>query len=166
MTIEERQARITEIIARQEELDTEFRGMTFTNEARDEFEALATERVEQDNAVAELEQRRSYLEEQARQTESREGGSVFQTARPGASAATTSTTSRRSARRSRTPRRPAPNCTTARSGRSRRRRSPTAASAASTRRSTSSVSSSVTATTASSAGSSSRPASPGTGPRS
>jgi HK97 family phage major capsid protein len=83
MTIEERQARITEIIARQEELDTEFRGMTFTDEARTEFESLAEERVEQDRAVAELEQRRSYLEEQARQSENREGGSVFHTARPG-----------------------------------------------------------------------------------
>jgi HK97 family phage major capsid protein len=83
MTIEERQARLTEIRARQEELDTECAGQTFTDEQRTEFEALAAERVEQDRAIEELEQRRSYLEEQARQGENREGGSVFHTARPG-----------------------------------------------------------------------------------
>lgn len=83
MTIEERQARLTEICARQGELDTEFAGMTFTNEARDEFEALARERVEQLAAVEELEQRHAYLEDQAREAENRESG-VFHTARPGA----------------------------------------------------------------------------------
>jgi HK97 family phage major capsid protein len=68
MTIEERQARITEIRARQEELDTEFRGMTFTDDARAEFEQLAAERKEHDDAIEELEQRASYLGEQAFQT--------------------------------------------------------------------------------------------------
>jgi chromosome segregation ATPase len=92
MTIEERQARITEIIARQEELDTEFRGMTFTDEARTEFESLAEERVEQDRAVAELEQRRSYLEEQARQARTARAAASSTPPAPVRCAATTSTT--------------------------------------------------------------------------
>jgi hypothetical protein len=49
MTIEERQARITQIRARQTELDTEFRGMTFTDDARTEFEQLAEERAEHES---------------------------------------------------------------------------------------------------------------------
>jgi hypothetical protein len=65
MMVEERQARITEIIARQQELDTEFRGMTFSDDAKTEFEALAAERVEHEGAITELEQRAAYLEEQA-----------------------------------------------------------------------------------------------------
>jgi HK97 family phage major capsid protein len=82
MTVDERQARMTEIRARQEELDTEFRGMTFTDEARTEFEELAAERVEHDAAIVELEQRQQYLEEQAGRPESRESGAHFQTRRP------------------------------------------------------------------------------------
>lgn len=84
MMVEERQARITEIIARQQELDVEFRGMTFTDDAKTEFETLAGERVEHEAAILELEQRSAYLEEQARQPEQREDGAVFHTRRPGA----------------------------------------------------------------------------------
>jgi hypothetical protein len=83
MTIEERQARITEIRARQEELDTEFRGQTFPDEQRAEFETLAAERVEHDEAIVELEQRSQYLHEEAARPESREAGASFQTRRPG-----------------------------------------------------------------------------------
>ncbi|HMF61354.1 MAG TPA: phage major capsid protein [Vicinamibacterales bacterium] len=83
MTIEERQARITEIIARQQELDTESAGLTFTDEQRAEFETLAAERVEQDAALEELRQRRSYLEEQAQDPASREDGTVFHTRQSG-----------------------------------------------------------------------------------
>ncbi len=83
MTVEERQARITEIRARQEELNTEFSGLTFTDETRTEFEGLAAERVEHERAIEELVQRRTYLEEQARSDENREDGAVFHTRRPG-----------------------------------------------------------------------------------
>jgi ferric-dicitrate binding protein FerR (iron transport regulator) len=72
MTIEERQARITEIRARQEELDTEFRGQTFPDDARSEFETLAAERVEHETACEELEQRSQYLREEAEAPRTRE----------------------------------------------------------------------------------------------
>jgi HK97 family phage major capsid protein len=83
MMVEERQARITEIRARHEELNTEFAGQTFTDEARTEFEELAAERVEHERAIDELEQRRAYLEEQSQREESREGGAVFHTRKSG-----------------------------------------------------------------------------------
>jgi HK97 family phage major capsid protein len=84
MTIEERQARITQIRARQTELDTEFRGMTFTDDARTEFEALAEERAEHESAIEELRQRQDYLAEQAGEERSRETpGAHFQTRRSG-----------------------------------------------------------------------------------
>jgi HK97 family phage major capsid protein len=83
MTIEERHARITEIRARQEELDTEFRGMTFTDDARSEFENLAEERAEHERAIAELEQRTAYLAEQAQDERNHESGAHFQTRRSG-----------------------------------------------------------------------------------
>jgi hypothetical protein len=82
MMVEERQARITEIRARQEELDTEFRGMTFTDDAKTEFEQLAEERADHERAIEELEQRKSYLAEQAQDTRSQEAGAHFQTRRP------------------------------------------------------------------------------------
>jgi HK97 family phage major capsid protein len=82
MMVEERQARITEIRARQEELDTEFRGMTFTDDAKTEFEQLAEERADHERAIEELEQRKSYLAEQAQDTRSQEPGAHFQTRRP------------------------------------------------------------------------------------
>jgi HK97 family phage major capsid protein len=83
MMVEERQARITEIIARQQELDTEFRGMTFTDDARSEFEQLAAERKDHEDAIDELEQRSSYLQEQASEERNRESGAHFQTRRTG-----------------------------------------------------------------------------------
>jgi HK97 family phage major capsid protein len=83
MMVEERQARITEIRARQEELNTEFAGQTFSDDARTEFEALAAERAEHDRAIEELEQRRTYLEEQASEPANRESGTSFQTRRSG-----------------------------------------------------------------------------------
>jgi HK97 family phage major capsid protein len=83
MMVEERQARITEIRARQEELNTEFAGQTFSDEARTEFEGLAAERAEHDRAIEELEQRRTYLEEQASEPANREAGTSFQTRRSG-----------------------------------------------------------------------------------
>jgi HK97 family phage major capsid protein len=84
MTIEERQARITEIRARQEELHTEFAGQTFPDDARSEFETLAAERVDHETACEELEQRSTYLREEAARPESRESGlGGFQTRRPG-----------------------------------------------------------------------------------
>jgi hypothetical protein len=83
MTIEERQARITEIRARQTELDTEYRGMTFTDDAKAEFEQLASERAEHESAIAELEQRAAYLQDQAGEERNREGGAHFQTRRSG-----------------------------------------------------------------------------------
>jgi hypothetical protein len=85
MTIEERQARITEIRARQEELHTEFAGQTFPDDARSEFETLAAERVDHETACEELEQRSAYLAEEARKPENRESGlGGFQTRRPDA----------------------------------------------------------------------------------
>jgi HK97 family phage major capsid protein len=85
MTIEERQARITEIRARQEELHTEFAGQTFPDDSRSEFETLAAERVEHENACEELEQRSAYLREEAKKPEARESGlGGFQTRRPDA----------------------------------------------------------------------------------
>jgi HK97 family phage major capsid protein len=83
MMVEERQARITEIIARQQELDTEFRGMTFTDDARGEFEQLAQERKDHEDAIEELEQRSTYLLEQASEERNREPGAHFQTRRSG-----------------------------------------------------------------------------------
>lgn len=83
MTIEERQARITEITARQQELDTEYRGQTFPDDQRTEFEGLAAERVEHETACAELEQRMAYLAEEAEKPEQREPGAHFQVRRSG-----------------------------------------------------------------------------------
>jgi hypothetical protein len=85
MTIEERQARITEIRARQEELHTEFAGQTFPDDTRSEFESLAAERVDHETACEELEQRSKYLADEAKKTENRESGlGGFQTRRPDA----------------------------------------------------------------------------------
>jgi SMC interacting uncharacterized protein involved in chromosome segregation len=83
MMVEERQARITAIRARQEELNTEFAGQTFSDDARTEFEELAAERAEHDRAIEELEQRRAYLEEQAAEPTNREAGAGFHTRRAG-----------------------------------------------------------------------------------
>jgi HK97 family phage major capsid protein len=83
MMVEERQARITEIRARQEELNTEFAGQTFSDDARTEFESLAAERAEHDRAIEELEQRRQYMEEQASEPANRESGAGFHTPRAG-----------------------------------------------------------------------------------
>jgi len=83
MTVEERQARITEIRARQEELNTEFAGQTFSDDARSEFEELAAERAEHDRAIEELEQRRQYLEDQAHDPANHDRGTDFSVRRAG-----------------------------------------------------------------------------------
>lgn len=73
MTIEEREARIDECKARQQEIQEEFRGLVFPDAERAEFEALAVEREEQRKAIEELRARAEYLEEASTREENTEG---------------------------------------------------------------------------------------------
>jgi HK97 family phage major capsid protein len=56
---------------------------TFTDDAKAEFEQLASERAEHEAAIAELEQRAAYLQDQAGEERNRENGAHFQTRRSG-----------------------------------------------------------------------------------
>ena len=60
-TIEELAARIDEIQARQEELDAEFAGAMFSDEARVEFDQLQTDKKQLEATIADIESRKAAL---------------------------------------------------------------------------------------------------------
>lgn len=77
MTIEDYATRQKEIKARQAELDAEYAGQAFPDEARDEFKALKDEHKANENLIEELEYRHQQLADAADEPASREWGADF-----------------------------------------------------------------------------------------
>ena len=74
MTIEEHRARLSEIVARQTEINDEYAGEAFPPDAKEEFERLQEEKGETERTISELETREKWLAESAEQESSREAG--------------------------------------------------------------------------------------------
>ena len=60
--IEELRQHLSQVKERQKELDAEYAGEVFPDEARGEFDALTEERTKTESAIAELEERAAYIE--------------------------------------------------------------------------------------------------------
>lgn len=83
MTQEEREARVTEIIQRLAELNTQYLDRAMPDAERDEWRELQAEKKEQEAVIAELRERRSVVEEFGEKEGAREV-QPFQTSRPNA----------------------------------------------------------------------------------
>jgi HK97 family phage major capsid protein len=84
MTIEEHRARLSEIQARMQEIDTEFTGRALPEDEKAEFERLQEEKHETARTIAELEQRSAWVSEMSRDEKQTERGVTFHTAPAGA----------------------------------------------------------------------------------
>jgi HK97 family phage major capsid protein len=82
MTVEELEARQTEIRGRIEELNTEYAGQAFPEDARSEWESLNEERDSNEELIDELEARRQRIVELADNPENRDEPKQFHTRRP------------------------------------------------------------------------------------
>jgi len=82
-TLDEHKIRLGEIETRQKELDAEYAGQAFPDDVKAEFEKLQQGKKEAERTIAELETRRSWVEESAAKEDSTEDGASFLTARPG-----------------------------------------------------------------------------------
>src|SRR4051794_21260637 len=83
MTIEELRQRFVDIGNRLAEINTEFTGQRFSDEAKTEWNSLKAEQEEIRATVAELEIRERQLADSAEDISRHESGAHFQTARPG-----------------------------------------------------------------------------------
>jgi HK97 family phage major capsid protein len=77
LTIEEREARLSEIQARLEEIDAEFAGEALPEDRREEWNRLRDEQKEQQDTVAELRKRLAQVAENAKDESRREEGAHF-----------------------------------------------------------------------------------------
>jgi HK97 family phage major capsid protein len=77
LTIEEREARLTEIQARLEELDAEFVGEALPEDRREEWNRLRDEQKENQDIVAELRKRQAQVAENGKDESRREEGAHF-----------------------------------------------------------------------------------------
>lgn len=85
VTIEELEARQTEVRARLAEIDQEHAGASFAEDTRTEWNTLNEELERNDELLGELRTRRQRIEEIAGNPRNREEGAEFHTARPGVS---------------------------------------------------------------------------------
>jgi HK97 family phage major capsid protein len=83
MTIEDLEARQTEVRGRLQEIDTEFAGEALPDDSRDEWNRLNEEVEANDKLLEELYARRERVEQLSEQPENREAGVGFQTRTPG-----------------------------------------------------------------------------------
>jgi HK97 family phage major capsid protein len=83
VTVEEYQARQTEIRSRLTEIDSEFAGQGFPEDIRSEWNELNTELDNNETTISELEARRARLEEVSGDTRRREQGAEFNVQRSG-----------------------------------------------------------------------------------
>ena len=79
LTIEEREARLKEIQARLEEIDSEFAGEALPPDRHEEWNRLRDEQREQQDTVDELRKRQAQVAENDKREESRESGAHFNT---------------------------------------------------------------------------------------
>jgi HK97 family phage major capsid protein len=84
VSIEEYEARLTEIDARLHEIDNEHQMRAFPQEVKDEWNELNREMEDTKELIRELQSRRARLEEVASRPENLEPGATFNTPKPGA----------------------------------------------------------------------------------
>lgn len=83
VTVDELRSRLTEIQARQQEIDTTHAGQALPEAEKAEFEQLQEEKHERQRTIAELEQRAAWIAENAKDPATSEAGAQFNVQRSG-----------------------------------------------------------------------------------